>query len=333
MAKNYSDWLQLQKSELPPVIALGGEERAFVEDAVAALKKRVLSLGLEDFNSDTLSGRSHTMDAIIGSANSLPIMASHRLVLVKDAEQIKTDDLELLENYLKKPSLTTVLVFIFDTIDCRLKFPKMLDAAGALFQFDHPREDQMLKLIQKRAERHQLHCDDETAFVLLMEIGADLMMLERALEKLAIACESKKIGVQDIVDQISETRIMDAFALGKAVAVGDRIKAITCLAKLSMAREVPLKLVGMLSWQLRQVLKARVLLDKGLSENELGKELGVFGDRLKPVVVAARKWQTSTHISRLDRLYQLDKELKRSRAPAWLWLERVVFQLCPKPST
>ncbi len=330
MPKNYSDWLQLQKSDLPPVIALGGEERVFVEEAVANLKKRVLAAGLEDFNSDTLSGRSTTVDAIVGSANSFPIMASHRLVLVKDAEHIKADDLGLLENYFKKPSLTTVLVFIFDTIDSRQKFPKLLDATGGLFQFDHPREDQMLKLIQRRAERHQLICDDETAFVLLMEIGNDLLMLERALEKLVIACESKKVRVQDIVDQISETRIMDAFALGKAVALGDRTKAAMCLAKLSMAREVPLKLVGMLAWQLRQVLRARVLLDNGLSESELGKELGVFGDRLKPVILAARKWKAPTHISRLDRLYQLDKELKRSRAPAWLWLERVVFQLCPK---
>jgi DNA polymerase III subunit delta len=330
MPKNYSDWLQLKKSELPLVIALGGEERAFVEEAVADLKKRLLVSGLEDFNSDTLSGRSVSLETIIGSANLLPIMASYRLVLVKDAEQIKAEDLEILKIYLAKPSLTTMLVFIFDSIDSRQKIPKMLEAAGVLFQFDHPREDQMLKLIQKRAERHRLTCDDETAFVLLMEIGTDLMMLERALEKLALSCGSKKIEMQDIADQISETRIVDAFALGKAVAMGDRIKATICLAKLSAAKVAPLKLVGMLSWQLRQVLKARVLLDKGLSENELGRELGVFGDRLKTVVTAAGQWKTATHISRLDRLYQIDKELKRSSAPAWLWLERVVFQLCPK---
>jgi len=328
--KNYNDWIQIQKAALPPVLALGGEEKAFVEEALLKIKEKILSEGLEDFNNEVLSGKSTSLDVVVSSANTLPMMASHRLVVVKDAESLAASELNALEIYLQSPCLTTLLVFIFDSIDARQKIIKLFEKANVCFKFDHPKEDEMLSLIRKRAKHYSLHCDDESALFLLMEVGTDLLMLDRAFEKLALACQDKNITVTDVVEQVSETRSIDAFILARAVAVGDRKKAVECMAKLNMAKEVPLRLLGMLAWQLRQVIKTRLLLDKGLSEQEISRHVSIFGDRLKPVLIAARKRNLATHISRLSRLYELDKELKSSRAPSWLWLERVVLQLCPK---
>jgi DNA polymerase-3 subunit delta len=331
MPKSYSDWQSvLQKGNLPPLMGFGGDERAFVDEALSEIRKRVLVSGLADFNHDVLSAKSVSADAIVGSANTLPVMAPLRLVEVRDADAIKGDAMGGLEAYLKSPSPTTVLVFIFDGIDVRQKFPKALDAAASVFKFEHPKEDQMLPLLKKRAQVHKLAFDAESASMLIMEVGTDLLMLERALEKLALGCEAGQVSVHDVMEQVAETRLVDAFALGRAVSMGDRKEAAICLAKLKMAQEVPLRLVGMLAWQLRQVLKARLLLDEGLGEQEIGRSLNAYGDRLRPLLSAARKWRTEVHATRLTRLTGLDRELKSSRAPAWLWLERVVFQLCPK---
>lgn len=331
MPKNYSDWLSLlQKPNLPPVVAVGGEERAFVDEALAEVRKRALAGGPADFNHDVLSAKSTSLDTIVASANALPMMAPLRLIEVRDAESLRADDFDRFEAYLKSPSLSSVLLFVFDGIDVRQKFPKLLDGAGALFKFEHPREDQMLALVQKRAQKHQLHIGQEAAELLVMEVGADLLMLERALEKLALGCDLGQVTPQDVVEQVAQTRLLDAFALGRAVAMGDRKEAAIYLSKLKLAQEVPLRLVGMLAWQLRQVLKARLLLDEGMNEQEIGRSLNAYGDRLRPLLSAARKWRGEVHINRLTRLLDLDRELKSSRAPAWLWLERVVFQLCPK---
>lgn len=327
--KNFSDWLQLRKTALPPVLAFGGQERAFVDEAIVDLKKITLQDGMADFNLEVLNGKSVSLDSIIGSANVFPIMSKQRLVIVKEAENLAADDLELLSEYIKSPAVTTVLVFIFDNFDARQKIVKIFNDAKICYKFEHPRDDDMLTLIKKRAHLHKLHCNDESAWALLMEIGSDLLMIERALEKLALACKEGVISLEDVALQVSETRTIDAFVLAKAVAVGDRVKAISCLAKLKMSQEIPLRLVGMLAWQLRQILKAKIALDDGCSSYEMSKKLGVFGNRLQPVLQAAKQRTLKSHVTRLCKLRSLDKVLKSSKASPWLCLERVVLQLCP----
>ncbi|MDA0712638.1 MAG: DNA polymerase III subunit delta [bacterium] len=327
--KNFSDWLQIKKTTLPAVLAFGGEEKAFIDEAVADVKKLTLSPGMEDFNLEVLNGKSSSLDSIISSANVFPIMSKQRLVVVKESENLPADDLVLLTDYLKSPSITTVLIFIFDNLDARQKMVKILNQEKICFKFEHPKDDEMLILIKRRAVFYELQCSDESAWALLMEIGSDLLLLERALEKLSLSCKQGVIALEDIGLQISETRTIDAFVLAKAVAIGDRVQAISCLAKLKMSQEVPLRLVGMLAWQLRQILKAKIAIEEGCNSYELSKKLGVFGDRLQPVLKAAKQRTVKSHISRLCKLRGLDKSLKSSKASPWLCLERVVLQLCP----
>ena len=333
MAKNYSDWLSVsQKPQLPPVIALSGSERFFIDEALEVIRKKVLTGALAELNYDVLNAKKTDLNSVFVMANTLPVMSAFRLVEVQEAENMKKEEESVLESYLSKPSPSTVLVFIFDNLDARQKIPKILESHGVLFKMEHPKEDEMLSLIKSRAKHHQLHVNDEIASVLWMEVGTNLLMLERALEKLVLACGAREVTLHDVTEQVAQTRIADAFLLGKAVALGNRKEAAKSLAKLKSAQEVPLQLAGMLAWQLRQVLKTRLLLDRGLSEYDIGKTLHLYGDRLKPVVNAALKWKKEVHINRLSKIAALDKELKSSRAPGWLWLERVVFQLCPTTS-
>ncbi len=326
LLKTYLDW-QKRTNTFPPVLAVGGAERAFVDEAVEAVRKQVLSSGLADFNHDRLSARSTNLDKILAQANTLPVMASMRLVELHEAEAISADDLVALESYLKSPTKTTVLLFVFDQLDARQKMPKLLDQFAIVYKFDHPKDDQMHGLIRHRAQRFGLHIDDDAAALLTMTVGADVSMLERALEKLAIAVDGGRVSAREIGLHVTSTRVEDAFLLGRAVVLGDLKQASISLAKLKAAREVPLKLVGMLAWQLRQVLRARVMLDDRKSEQEISKTLVLYGDRLKPVMAAAKKNSTKMFASKLAALCELDLKLKSSRVPGWLWLERVVLQI------
>ena len=70
----------LEKGELPAVVAFGGAERVFVDDALVAVRSRVLSGGLADFNHDRTSARERRGVDVVALCNTLPVMAPRRLV-------------------------------------------------------------------------------------------------------------------------------------------------------------------------------------------------------------------------------------------------------------
>ncbi len=327
--KTWENWQTgLQKGVFAPVLALGGEERALVDEAVLEIRQRVVTSGLADFNYDKVDGKEEPLDSILAKANTTPMMATLRLVEVRDADHINSAQEEILEKYLLSPSPTTVLVLVFQQLDQRQKIIKLLDKHAEIYKFSPLRESEIGKFVESRAQKMGVKLDREAMSLLIALVGDDLLLIDRALEKLQLAVDTV-VTADDVALHVSSTRLEDAFRLGRAIAMGDRKDTIKSLLKLEAARDVPIRLTGLLAWQLRQVLRARVLLDQGMSQAEIGKSLMLFGDRQRMVISAAQKWPKEAHITRLMRLCQLDKELKSSRASSWHWLMRIAMQMCP----
>ena len=78
-----NDFYQLLKeNRLPSVLILAGEEQNQKQEALSALRNALLPPGMEALN-ETLLDNPDT-DALIAAAETLPFMADHRLVLVRD---------------------------------------------------------------------------------------------------------------------------------------------------------------------------------------------------------------------------------------------------------
>ena len=315
---------------LPPVVAIGGAERVFVDDALATIRTSVLQGGLADFNHDRVSARDKPGLEIISLTRTLPVMAKTRLVEVRDADAVRDADVDALAQAIDNPSTSTVLCLVFGDIDLRDKLPKLLDKAkesvALLCRFDHPKEREMLRHVERRARRHNLKLLPGAADALAVTVGADLTLVERAFEKLVLVADGRDVDVNMISAHVADTHLEDAFAFVRAVARGDRSSAISGLAALQAAREEPLRLVGLLAWQLRQVLRARLLQEAG---DDVARSLSLFGDRLAAVTEAARRFDLDQHQRRVVRLAQADVALKSSRQPPWMLMMRLVQDLCP----
>lgn len=326
--KTWEDWQSLiQGGKIPPVVVLCGEEHALIEEALQEIRKRVLNPAVRDFNYDRLTGSDVSVRQVISTANMLPMMCERRLVEVKEAESVSAEDNEW-DVYLKSPSPTTVLVLLFGQLDQRSKIFKTFDKSADVYQFAALKDPQAVSYVQAYARRLNLQIEREAAQGLVAEVGCNLLLLQQAVIKLQLVSKST-ITTQDIGDHIASTRLEDAFKLASAIATADRQEAIRLLLGLQEDREQPIRLVGLLAWQLRQIVKARALLDQGASSIEIGKSLAVYGERQRLLLLAAQKMSLAFHVNRLTKLSWLDKELKSSRAPSWDWMMRVVLQLCP----
>ena len=322
----------LEEGDLPSVVAIGGPEHVLIHDALAVIRRRALEGGLADFNHDRLDARHHGIQQILNTAKILPTMAPRRLVEVDRSEELREEALAPLEAFLENAPEETTLVFVFGALDLRQKVPKLLSSKAPVVKFDHPRESQMPGLVRQRARRLGLSLSHEVAEGIALTVGSDLGFLERALEKLVLVAdgiEGNVLTLEEVSTHVADTHLEDAFAFGSAIASGDRVQALTRLHALQQNRDAPLKLLGLVAWQLRQMVRARALLDEGLSDDEITRQLKAWGERAQALMQGARRFDMRQHERRLGRLALYDRKIKSSPAPDWRWMERMVLELCP----
>lgn len=91
---------------------LFGEDLELYSRAYKMILKRA-NLTVEDFNLSLFDDENFDMKAVVESCDVLPMGDDWRVVVVKNIQKVSDKDLSMLENYLKNPQESTILI-IFD---------------------------------------------------------------------------------------------------------------------------------------------------------------------------------------------------------------------------
>src|SRR4029079_7804683 len=94
---------------------------------------------------ESVQGTRTTAVMAIDNSNQLPMMAAQPLVIIRDFDKIKEDEIELVLDYLKRPSPTTTVVFRAISLDQRRKITAALMKACTVVNFEKLTEMQASK--------------------------------------------------------------------------------------------------------------------------------------------------------------------------------------------
>ncbi|MBC8019009.1 MAG: DNA polymerase III subunit delta, partial [Verrucomicrobia bacterium] len=101
----------LKKGTIPPVCYLYGEESFLLDRTARSLLDRAIDPSLKDFNFNVFYGNESKGVDIVDAAQTLPMFAEHRAVLVKRAESLTAAACEALLSYIHNPATSTCLIF------------------------------------------------------------------------------------------------------------------------------------------------------------------------------------------------------------------------------
>lgn len=294
--------MALKKQGPAPLYLVMGEEDCLRDQALAALKAAVLGeapseespgSGLDAFNHDVLYGDESDGAEILARAGQAPVFAARRYVIVKMADKLSARDGESLLPYLEEPSETTTLVFVAAKLDKRLKFSKELMARALSIDCSSLSDVHLSSWIRAESGRLGVRLSEEAAgalghlaLSLKGEAGGTLYLLRRELEKLAAYVPpDKTAGVEDVVAVRGGEPGASVFDLARAIAERNEGKALWILARNLDSGEDPLRILGALAWQFRQIWKAREQRRFGgpgadlsglFTERDLGTALRLF---------------------------------------------------------
>jgi DNA polymerase III subunit delta len=322
----------IERGEIAPVYALGGEEPFLVARCLTAVRRAVLGADADhgsSLNLDLYDLREHGLGAAINAAKTLPMFARRRLVIVRDVGELPADQQAPLLEYLKDPNPTTCLTLVLaGRIDGRLKFIQALRKGGYLHEFAPLRDWQLVDWLTAEARRRKLRLDGEAARTLAEAAGPDLGRLSMCLEQVALyAGADAPLTAADVEAVVPESRARGVFELTKAIGAGQPERALDLLANLLRNREPPLRIQFMLLRQLRQIWRARELDRAGAPRPELAARVGLSPHFLDDVLVPARRMSEAALARSFELLYQSDRNLKSSRADPEVQVARLVRAL------
>lgn len=217
----------LQQKQYKPIYFLMGDEPYFIDLITQYIAENVLDEAEKPFNQLILYGKDTDTPAIINTAKRFPMMASHQVVIVKEAQHLK--DIDDLQYYAEKALQSTILVinYKYNKLDKRKKLYKLIEEHGVIFESDKLYEDKVAPWITSYLEQKKLKINPKAAMLLVEFLGNDLGKLVNELKKLILTLpgESDTITSEHIEKNIGISKDFNNFELQKALIDKDVVKA------------------------------------------------------------------------------------------------------------
>lgn len=320
----------VDKGELATLYLLYGEEPYLVERAVKKLLDRAVDPGFKDFNLNVFYGNECKGEEVFGAAQTLPMFAERRVVLVKKGGDLSAGAQEILLPYLQDPCPGTCLIFQAEKVDGRKKFFAELKKRGETVEFKRPYENQLGPYVRDEVRAAGKKIDGAAADLLAYLVGNNLQELVSQIEKLCVYCGKKEcIDVADVKAIVSDTKVESVFEFTDALGAKDLSRALKMLTSLLQDGEAPLRILGAVARHYRQLWQVRELLDRKVPSADLAKASGINPYFLKKVVDQARNYTVGELKQIFERMLELDLAFKSGGLERPLF-ERFVMDACKR---
>ena len=178
-----------------------------------------------DFNQSVVFGSDVTAAQVVDLAREFPMMATHRVVIVKEAQSLKNAD--LLVKYLATPVPSTILVLCYKGGKVDRSVLAKAKTSGIVFESKKKRDYELPDFIMGYLKLRGVTIDNKSASMIAEHIGADLSRLTSELEKVMISLpENDRRITPDVVEQqIGVSKDFNVFELKNAIVTKNIFKA------------------------------------------------------------------------------------------------------------
>ncbi|MBN2456215.1 MAG: DNA polymerase III subunit delta [Sedimentisphaerales bacterium] len=314
-------------SVIKPVCVIAGKETSVVNIEYDKLLNRLLEPQQRQMALFVVEPGQTSIAEILDELRTVPMFGKMKVVVIKNADDFISENRPLLEKYFDKPSDTGILVLTVKTWPSRTKLAKKLDKVGMLLKVIEPKAWQLPSRLAEYA--HQAHSKilTKAAAELLIELSGDnLPRLYSEIDKLAsFAYEDKSITPKHIELLIGRNRLFNAFAVIDAAMAGNSAQAVNRLRSMfENDRSAEYTALGAFAFHFRRMFNAKVLLQKGISREQVAKQLHIWSN--KGNFFTQVDGMTFNALgSVLQRLAKMDFEIKTGRANARVAIEQLVL--------
>lgn len=341
---------EAQEQKLRPVYLLVGDERHWEAKVVQALRAAATAGGIPGLNEDQIQATERDVETALAAARTLPMMAKRRFVLVRgleawerepregaEAKEKAHSPLDRLLEYTQNPSPTTTLVLLGSGLDKRRKLVTNARKDGWLVSCETLSRADLPGFIERTARERGNSLEPGVADLIAELAGPDLGPVTDALERCCLFAGAGKAVTEDVVAEcVIRLRAKTVWELVGAVGKRDPGAALAALDEVYDPSDRGLRLLGVLAWSTRQLLRFESAVSEGLSPNDAAVRAGAPPFKARDLAEQVKRIARPDLERWLETLAELDYALKGgSKRPAKSVLEHGILKLCrgsePRP--
>jgi DNA polymerase-3 subunit delta len=345
----YKEFLNsLKRGVIYPVYLFYGEEGYLREEAIRRLREYYTQSGGGDFNIDLVDGETAKPGDIVAGAETYPLFAERRLVVVKNPTFFraakrtgkeaaeKKEDLPaagmeaLLLAYIKEPLNSTTLVFTTgEPVDKRKRLFKAIKETGKAIDFTFLSRNDLARWLAQRAGKAGRRFADRALDDMLDAVGPSLQKLAVELDKLLnYTAQSGVITPADVRRLCPPSLEENIFAIVDAVGNRRCGEALGGIKDLLAAKEPPLKILSMISRQFRLLLMVHDLAGRDCPTRDIAVRLKIHPYVCQKLVAQCRNYSREMLVRAFQSLLEVDMAVKTSSQEFYPAVELFLLKLC-----
>jgi DNA polymerase III subunit delta len=312
----------------PPaaVVFLYGDEDYLREQAGQAVLELFLDSSTRDFNYDQLRGGDASAEGLASLLATPPLLAEHRVVLIREAQHLSPKARTVVESVLARPPSGLVLVLTARIpAGSKAKFYDALRSAALAVEFPAlDVADLPGWLVERASSEHGVRLELDAARALGAAIGSDLGVLAVELAKAAAyVADRRQVTLEDVRAVGGYLPRVDRWAWLDRVGEKRFAEALAELPDLLDAGETG---VGLVIGVGAHLLRLGILLDGGREalERHLRPNQLWLARRLEP---QARRWRSAEIDAALGELLRTDRLLKSASLSDRQAIEELLLRL------
>lgn len=326
---------ELEAGKVASAYLFEGEEDYLKEEALKKLKKKIISSEYEDFNYERLSGANISAGQIIESANTFPLQAKRRLVVVEEVDKLSDEDQRALSRYLDSPAGTTCLVCTAEKLDKRKRLYKTFLEKSKVVSFYPLWEGEVIAWIKGKIEKERKKISSQALLYFKDRVGNDLREVNSEIEKLVLYTHPKRvIEKKDVEEAVGEGKGTGVFDLTKAVREKALSRALFILCRLLERGEEPMRVHSLITREMRILLRIKEKEEK-ISSREacsiIFRPRSYYSQFYTNIAVeyiqAVRKFSLSQLITAFKYLVETEASIKTGREEPAIAIERMILRI------
>ena len=248
--------------------------------------------------------------------NAISFFGTNRLIIVRSSGFFDKKNAEELYNL--NPSNT--IIFIEDKVDKRTKFFKRVKEIGKICEFEAPTEADIKKWLFGIAKKRKKILDQSVCSYFLRVVGNDMYTLENEFEKL-LSYSNESITEKDVDEVCTVSIESKIFTMLNAVSNKNTALVLEEYSKLIEDKEEPIKILIMVSRQIKLILRAKALASKGVTNDVIAKKMGVMLFVVRECLKGAKNFKYNSLIDAINECYILDCKIKQGKITPEIGLE------------
>lgn len=321
-----------------------GEEDYLKSHAIRALKDAMgIDEALEIFNFITLDVLDYTADKLIDMLSMPPMMAEKKLVVLSGLNLKKmTTSGELSELCDALAHLDefdyNVLVLTVPSGNITEEMPKKAPT-GALktlsetlqpVKFESPTPQKLALWALRHFEHHGIKASMADCTYLVNYCGKNMFSLASEIEKLSLYARAKSrdtVLSEDIPLVCTAEMEYGAFEFSNAILDNRRGDALSILSVMKFKQVEPLMIMGELSGIFSDLLRIKIMLLSGKSNQQIAAETGINIHKVGIYATSARRMELSRLKEITQSTAEADLSMKYRFDSGYLHLEKLICSL------